>query len=143
MTAVLHWSAVALAAGGAWLLLRLLRDWTPGPASLPFEAVVKPRRARAAQLPDLEVEERRISFSSWLASDFHARLRPVLREIAGNRLAVHRAVDLELQPEAARGLLGEAAWDALQPGAEPPADRRARGPSLAEIDRMLRALEAL
>ncbi|MBO0687775.1 MAG: hypothetical protein J2P45_31890 [Candidatus Dormibacteraeota bacterium] len=139
---VLHWYAVVLAGSGAWFLLRLLAVALPGHHPSVFEAIKEPRQTPADPLPELEHEERTVSFSSWLASDFHFRLRPLLREIAGDRLAVRRAVDLAREPEAARRLLGQPAWAAVQQVPEP-RDRYAKGPSLAEIGEILSALEAL
>lgn len=139
---VLHWYAVALACCGAWFLLRLLAVALPGHHASVFETIEEPRPKPAEPVPDLERDERTVSFSSWLASDYHFRLRPVLREIAGDRLAVRRAVDLHREPEAARRCLGEPAWEAVRPVPEP-SDRYAKGPSLSEIGEVISALEAL
>jgi hypothetical protein len=139
---LLHWYAIGLAACVSGLLLLVLRDAAPTRRTSAFEAASKPIRAREAALAEIELNERLVTFSSWIAGEFHFRLRPLLRQIARDRLSVQLGVDLDAQPEVARRLLGGPAWEAIQP-VEEPRDRHARGPSLAEIDRMIGALEAL
>lgn len=56
------------------------------------------------------------------------RLRPRLRALAADRLAL-RGIDLDEEPERARAVLGEDAWQWLRPDRPPAHDRRAPGPS--------------
>ena len=59
--------------------------------------------------------------------DLHYRLRPLLRQIAAERLLDHYGVDLDREPDRARSLLGDDLWEVVRP------DRqvgRRRGPGL-------------
>jgi hypothetical protein len=50
--------------------------------------------------------------------DFHYRLRPLLRQIATERLYGRHGVDLDRDPERARALLGDGLWEAVRPDRE-------------------------
>jgi hypothetical protein len=50
--------------------------------------------------------------------DLHYRLRPLLRELAAERLHVRHGIVLGREPERARQLLGEEFWEVVRPGRE-------------------------
>lgn len=107
-----------------------------------FEAAVRPRRpsdSRPAQLMRLE---RTVASARSSALDLHARLRPVLVEIAETALA-RRGVRLERDAADAERLLGPAAWELLRPGRPLPEDRHAAGIEAQELEQILDALEEL
>ena len=77
------------------------------------------------------------------ASDLHVRMRPVLREIAIDRLRVKRGIDLDSTPDQARALLGDMLYDIVRPDRPLTQDRGSRGVSPNEVAPMIDALEAL
>jgi hypothetical protein len=68
--------------------------------------------------------------------ELHYRLRPRLRSLARIRLATHRGISLDDEPDAARDVLGDAAWDLVRPDRPPPENRLAGGlpvPALTDV----------
>jgi hypothetical protein len=92
---------------------------------------------------DLERMERDVYLSCGTAFYLHHRLRPILREIAANRLLTRHGIDLEAKPDAAEELLGEEAWSMLRADVEAPKDRWAPGPPLRELRAVVDALERI
>lgn len=102
----------------------------------------RPRRRRRTAVeaglpPFFERARQRVELASTFAVHFDL-LRRDLREIAGQRLAGH---GLRLGDEGARRLLGEGAWLLLERPLE--GDKFGPGPPLAELERLLVALEAI
>ena len=75
-------------------------------------------------------------------ADLHARLRPMLREVAAARLQRRHGITLDRDAAAARALLGEELWEVVRPG-RPVPDRSAPGPGLGGIEPMIARLEEL
>lgn len=124
---------------GAMALLAVtsrLREVTRAPARTPFDA--HPRQGAAPRLRELERIERELSLGAASAFDLHFRLRPVLLEIAEQRLGRH-GLRLDAEPRT-RETLGEELWEVVRPDREPPANRHAPGPGL---DRMRAIVESL
>jgi hypothetical protein len=86
---------------------------------------------------------REVELSTFNALHLHVRLRPVLRDIAANRLRSRYGVDLDGEPARARELVGSATWELVRPDRPAPEDRLARGPSVAELERIVDQLEAI
>ena len=78
------------------------------------------RRAPAPRPAGLEEVERAVDFAGWNAADLRNRLRPLLREVAAQRLRAHAGVALDRNPEAARRLLGQEGWQLVSPEFEAP-----------------------
>jgi hypothetical protein len=112
----------------------------PGERSA-FDEALKPHVGERIRVAELDRLERELDLGTQTAFDFHFRLRPPLVEIAGRRLAA-RGVSLAHE-ERARALLGEEVWQLLNPDRELPANRYARGPSLAELRGVVGALERI
>lgn len=91
---------------------------------------------------DLAEVERAVQFSIWSAFDVRLRLTPLLREVAGQRLAGRRGITLEMQPEAAEAALGPALWRLIQPDGALPI-RDTPGLSVRDMRAVVEALEAL
>ena len=72
------------------------------------------RRDRSAT-PDLAAVDRLLSMSVSSAEDEYARLRPLVRDIARQRLADHTGVRLETAPDAAAAMLGPEVWGLIRP----------------------------
>ncbi|MER3486147.1 MAG: hypothetical protein C4345_09425, partial [Chloroflexota bacterium] len=70
--------------------------------------------------------------------EFQARLRPSLRDIAAQRLATYRSIDIDAEPDDARAMLGEKVWALLEM-------REQDGPGIAlgELQMVVDALESL
>ena len=109
--------------------------------------IARPRWRRHKHLPalgpaDLAEVERAVRLSAWSGFDVRLRLTPLLRQIAAQRLAGHRGVNLDLQPSAAEGALGPALWKLIQPeGALPIRDTPGLG--TREISAILEVLEGI
>jgi hypothetical protein len=92
--------------------------------------------------PELERLERELTLGSSTAFDLHFRLRPTLREIAGERLA-NRGLRLDSGGAAVEEALGEELWELVRPEREPPLRRFASGISPDGARRVIERLEAL
>ena len=139
--ALLRWYAVAigvLAVAGA---IRALTLRTPVDARRPRDVWQETGPPPDATPPRIGEIERMVVSAKWSAVDFNARLRPVLWEIAAQRLATHEGLDLGRDP-AARARLGEATWTLLAPrGAV--ADRRSGGVTPEAVRAVVDQLEAI
>lgn len=87
--------------------------------------------------------ERLISMSSSSALQVHAYLRPLLAEIASQRLATRGQTLERLSDAAGRDVLGERLWELVRPGRPFPEDRHGPGVASAELSTMLEVLERL
>jgi hypothetical protein len=92
---------------------------------------------------ELERLEREVYLSLGSSFYLHHRLRPVLREVAANRLLLRHGLDLDRRPEDAHMLLGDTAWSWLRADRPEPRDRWAPGPPLAELTAVIDALEKI
>lgn len=110
------------------------RGWE---ARTPFDG----RRRDEAPGPIAELEriDRMVVLGAANAFDAHHRLRPLLRELAAERLHAHHGVSLDRDPERAQELLGEELWNVVRPDAEL---RHRSGPGVG-IERTARLVDAL
>ena len=92
---------------------------------------------------ELERLEREVYLSLGSSFYLHHRLRPLLRDIASNRLLVRHGLDLDRRPEQAEKLVGPKAWEWLRPDRQEPRDRWAPGPPIAELTAVVEALERI
>jgi hypothetical protein len=133
--------ALLLAAVALAIALALLRRSYPRPRRR------YRRRKGAAQPrsypPALARIEQEVALGVDLSFDLHHRLRPRLRTIATDLLAVRRRLALDGDPERARRALGEPAWELVRPERPPPADRQARGIAIRELRSVVESLERL
>jgi hypothetical protein len=86
---------------------------------------------------------RDLELSTYSAFHLHARVRPVLRDIAAHRLRTRYGVELDSEPARARELVGAAVWELVQPDRPPPRDRLATGPTARELRIVVDELEAI
>jgi hypothetical protein len=94
-----------------------------------------PEAQRPAELDRLE---RELTMANASAFDTHVRLRPVVREIVGVRLAA-RGLRLEESEE----VLGPELWELARDDRPAPTDRHAPGTPAATLRRAVERLEAL
>jgi hypothetical protein len=132
---------IVVGAVGAAACLAALAIRLPAGQSV-FEPGIRPRVETEVWPAQLVRLERIVEWSG--ASDLaaHARLRPVLVEIAEVRLA-RRGLRLDRDVEEARRLLGATAWELVRPDRPAPRDRDAPGISPHDLDEILDALEAV
>ena len=107
-----------------------------------------PRRRRRGPrsrnpLKELSRIEATLSVSPSSAKETYHRLRPILREIAADRLEVGRRIDLDDDPVRAHAALGDEAWALLRPDVSIPEDRSLPGPSLIRSEEIVATLEAI
>ncbi len=104
-------------------------------AALRRPPVVAARPAALARL------EREVSMAGSAAFDVHYRLRPAVAELAAELLSARRGIDLGHDPERARAVLGDDAWDLVRPDRPQPSERHGAGIDEASLDRVVTALE--
>lgn len=93
--------------------------------------------------PDLERTERLLTISAATAFDFHYRLRPILREVAEQRLADHRGLRLDAGGPEVEAALGDELWGLLRPDREAPEERFTPDVDRDTIERAVERLEAI
>jgi hypothetical protein len=128
-----------IAAAAVLTLVRAVAEAAPLTESEPAARL----RRSAQRLPQLERTERAVLLSTSSAFDVHYRLRPILREIAIQRLSTRRGLTLEGDPAACRVVLGEQAWELVRPEREPPQLRFGPGIEQAELREVVDALERI
>jgi hypothetical protein len=135
---------VALGAILVWAVsASLLTGWTTaGSQRRAWDRRWWHRPATAERVRGLEELEHAVEFSQTTAFDFHFRLRPHLVRVATHRLAL-QGIQLEAQPERAREVLGDEAWDLVRPERPAPVHRNAHGIDLVTLRRVLERLDAI
>jgi hypothetical protein len=103
----------------------------------------KPRRRVSQRLAELDRTERAVLLSASTAFDLHYRLRPILREIAAQRLATRRGLTLDADTGASRAVVGEATWELVRPDREPPELRFAPGIQARQLREVVAVLERI
>jgi hypothetical protein len=92
---------------------------------------------------ELERLEREVTLGTSTAFDLHFRLRPILREVAEQRLGDRRGLRLDRGGREVEVALGEELWELVRPDREPPAQRWTSGLEPAAVQRVVERLEAL
>ena len=126
------------------------RSWRSGVAGRAVISTVARARSRAqpgwARRPvpaELARVEGLVTASLATAGGVHRRLRPLAREIAGDRLGLQHGLRMDSDGDAVRRAVGDPLWDLIRPDRTAPADSFARGLTLAELDVLVSALERL
>ena len=135
---LLYLAAVLLLA-----FVQATREAAPPDPHAAFTRALSRRPRSRERLPELVRQEREVALSMDASYDLHVRLRPTLRLIAGHRLATRRNVDLDLQPERARAILGEELHELVRADRLPPDDRFARGIPREELRAIIDRLESV
>ena len=102
-----------------------------------------PRDVLPQRPAELERLEREVYLSLGSSFYLHHRLRPLLREIASNRLLLRHGLDPDRRPDEAAKIVGPQAWEWLRPDRQEPRDRWAPGPPMAELSSVVEALERI
>jgi hypothetical protein len=90
--------------------------------------------------PDLERTERILSMAATTAFDLHYRLRPVLREVAEQRLADRRGLRLDSGDPRVVEACGDELWEVVRPDRAAPERRYQAG---LRPDALVRVVERL
>jgi hypothetical protein len=132
-----------LCLGGVVLLalVRLTRA-RAARATSPFDRASEAMRARPPD-PEDRTLVRELELATFSAFHLHARVRPILRDIAAHRLRARYGVELDREAARARELIGAQAWELVRPDRPRPDDRLARGPNVAQLKRVVDELEAI
>jgi hypothetical protein len=108
-----------------------------------------PRRKRVgggaddgSAIPRLMRLDRAVLTGTRSAGSAHRTLRPILRSIARHGLLAH-GIDTDRDREEARALLGDPLWTLTRPDVSAPADPRAAGFAVGELEASLERLEDL
>jgi hypothetical protein len=128
--------AVARLAGGAAL------TGEPGAERSAYDRAARARASSSPAPDDLRRLEQALWFAGAREADLHARLRPVLREIAELRLAGH-GIALDGDEAAARAALGPELWEVVRRDRPAPADPDAPGLPPAALHALVARLEAI
>lgn len=128
-----RWDLCVVAGAAVALCWRLTRLVLPPSEPVPSGPGLEPGGDGLLLLTGLEG---RLSWGAADADRFRDRVRPLLVELADDRLRTRRGVDPDTDPEHAREILGEPLW---QLRTAPPA----RSPSRAELTALVAALERI
>jgi hypothetical protein len=135
---VLFLGAVALFA-----LVGATTESDPDALRSPYEQALEAPPEEAERPPELARLEREVALAVGSAFYEHFRLRPLLREIAGQRLESRFASDLDAPRGEARDSLPDHAWELLDLDRRPPRDRHAPGIEVERLEAIVDALERL
>lgn len=138
------WLAAVMLAG-AWASVRVLqRRFPPAPAR---QLLARRRRppptaasyGAARRLSDL------ITLASLSRYDYERSLRPVLHQVAADRLALGHGLDVDDPRDQARvrAVLGEGAWVLLQPSLQGAAQLGESGPERRQLLALIERLEQM
>jgi hypothetical protein len=88
----------------------------------------------------LRVTVRRLESATGQEDGYDRLLRPLLADVAQNRLARHHGVDARTEPDRARQIMGDELWRATL---GPISSTRTRPPTVAQISALMTGIEAL
>ena len=134
----------ALAAGAAVVLAGVLvvQDAFPTARTSALAAALSRRRAPDPHRPHgLVAIERLVILAEAAAFDLHYRLRPILREIAAQRLADSRGLSLDGGGPQVERVLGEGLWALVRPDRPRPESRFDPGVRAQDLRRAIERLE--
>ena len=111
------------------------------PRATPLRRPAKRRNERREVPGALARIEQEVALGVAGSFDLHHRLRPRLRQLASELLAMRRGIELDDEPETARARLGDETWDLVRRERAQPKDRLARGIPISELTRVVESLE--
>ena len=134
-----------LACGGLILLQLVAATRAPALDNEPssFERALRFVPPPPERPPELARLEREVYLGMTGQFYLHRRLRPTLREIAEQRLRDRRGVELDSGDADVLAALGEDGWELLRPDRKEHGNPDAAGIRLAELERVVAALERI
>jgi len=108
-----------------------------------FERALRSAPPSSERPPELARLEREVYLGMTGQFFLHRRLRPTLREIAEQRLRDRRGVELDSGNADVLAALGEDGWELLRPDRKEHWNPDAAGIRLAELERVVAALERI
>lgn len=140
-SAAVRWYLVGIAALATLATLRAIEARFPRYRRSRNEPFAQRPQDPDEQPQRLREIERLVAYSRWSGTDYDERLRPILYDVARQRLAAYRSVDVEADTAAARALLGENVWSLIAPLQQPkPVDRTI---AIGELETVVAALEGI
>lgn len=133
---------LSVGALGLLALLRMIRRSRRARRSA-FELALAERSAGPSRLRELDRVEHDVIQGLANPLDLHRRLRPLLREIAAQRLTAGHGIDLDARPDAARALLGDEVWELVRADRPEPDEMTGRRLPATELARAVTVLEAV
>jgi hypothetical protein len=121
----------------------ITREAFPPSAGSAIAAALEVEPQEPVRPPDLERTERLLTLSSSTAYDFHFRLRPILRDVAEQRLADRRGLRLDAGGPEVEEALGEELWELVRPDRESPKERFAPDVDRETLERVVERLESI
>ena len=131
---------------GAILLFALVGATTesdPDARRSLYEQALESSPPGAERPPELARTEREVALSVGSAFYEHFRLRPLLREIAAQRLESRFATGVDRPRMGARDSLPDHAWELLDADRKPPRDRHGPGIPVERLREIVDALERI
>ncbi len=111
----------------------------PQPTSVGSAAGLEPPGEHVVRLARLETA---LSYGSDTQAQYARSLRPLLRELLDDRLALRHGVTLATDPARCRDLVGEELWQEVV-APPPPPEPSAPGPSITRLASLVDALERI
>jgi hypothetical protein len=125
------------------ILLRRFGRLLPRQNGSPFEAAMERTNQPAPELDEFKSIRRAVDGARFSGFDAHFTLRPLLRELAAQRLWLRRGIRLDAQPELASAALGVEAFAFVREGRPAPRNYRRPVISLEAVERIVKALESI
>jgi hypothetical protein len=138
--------AYVLFVGGIALLSLFQATTSASPAAhgrSAFEHSLAPPPESVERPAELARVEREVVLCVGSAFYVHYRLRPMIREIAGQRLTSRYAVDLDEPTLEQRAMLPEEAWNLIHSDRQPPRNRHAPGIPIERLRAIVDSLERI
>jgi hypothetical protein len=134
-----------LVAGGLALLTAVFatREAFPQAESSALAEALEREDPDLERPPDLERTERLLSLAVTTAFDLHYRLRPILREVAEQRLADRRGLRLDAGGAQVEDALGDELWEIVRPDRVAPEHRFEPGVRPEALHRLVERLESI
>jgi hypothetical protein len=127
---------------GAVILFALVRVTAEdGPQRKSALDRVQGERRAAGRLPELARIEREVFLATARELRRVRQLNSLLRDIARHQLWTRRGIDLDREPDRARDVLGNDAWDVIAPDATSPEDDVVPPLELARLRSVVDTLE--
>jgi hypothetical protein len=129
-----------------WAMANLVGRAAPRPPRLPLDPGPAARPIKPGPPTSLSAVNRRLRLATIHAGDAHHWVRPLIRDIAADRMALRRGLDIDPSTPAqvadVQRILGPVAWELSRRSARPD-DPFAPGVPRADLEQAVTALEGI